>query len=130
MYRSSFSVTGRTPSSCLGLLVPANSSHRLRVGLRTIARRRRVGSRLRPPRSCALLRQEARETGADFSVLEAVVDGRFHIAELVPAIVAATLERIRQHAFFGQQAGDAVGQLDFAAGARLRGTQMMKDTGR
>src|SRR5437868_9367783 len=78
----------------------------------------------------ALGRQKAREPGANFAVLQAVVDGRLHVAQLAAAIVAAAFERVRKDAFLGEQAGDAVGELDLAAGARMRGAQMMKDSRR
>jgi hypothetical protein len=60
-------------------------------------------------------------------MLETVVDRRLEIAELAPAIVTAAFEREREHALFGDQPRDAVGQLNFAAGARRHRAQVMED---
>ena len=62
------------------------------------------------------LRKSA-NAGADFGMLHAQLHRRLEIAELVAAVVAAALEFVGEHLFVLEQARDAVGQLDLAAGA-------------
>ena len=70
--------------------------------------------------------EEARELLAGLRMLEAEVDGGLEVAELAPAIVAAALEAIGDHALLAQQARDAVGELDLAAGAGRDRAQVMR----
>src|SRR6266700_5101028 len=55
---------------------------------------------------------------------------RFEISELVAAVVTTPFELVGEHLFIVEQARDAVGQLNFAAGACRHGAQVMKDTRR
>ncbi len=71
--------------------------------------------------------QEPREPGAGFRMLEPEVHARLEIAQLGAAVVAAPLERVRKYRFLGDQLRDAVGQLDFAARARLQRAQVAED---
>jgi hypothetical protein len=50
-------------------------------------------------------------------MLEAELHGRLQVAELVPAIVALTLELERVHRLALHEPRDAVGELDLAARA-------------
>ena len=77
-----------------------------------------------------LLPEERREILGELRMLETEVDGRLEIAELAAAVVAAALERVGEHALVGEQPRDAVGQLDFAAGAGGHRAQVIEDARR
>ena len=61
--------------------------------------------------------QVGRELRAETPMLEAELHGRLQVAELVPAIVALPLELERIHRLALHEPRDAVGELDFPAGA-------------
>ncbi len=63
-------------------------------------------------------------------MLDAQLDRRLEVAELVAAVVAAALEFVREHLFVVEQARDAVGELDLAACAGGHGAQVMEDARR
>ena len=79
------------------------------------ARSRRVAARQRNPGSAHPLFQIGAEFLADFGMLQRIFHRRLQITELAAAVVADAIERIGQHLLFFQQAGNGVGQLDFAA---------------
>src|SRR5512142_1486062 len=83
----------------------------------------------RPRRSGAgsTVPDEARERLADLGMALAEVDGRFEVTELAAAIVAAPVEFVRQHALLAEEARDAVGKLDLAAGPGRHRAQVVKD---
>src|SRR5262245_41111491 len=67
------------------------------------------------------------ELAAERGMLQSEFDRRLHVAELAAAIVALALEFVGEHGLFGEQVGDCVGQLDFAAGAAPRRLQLLED---
>src|SRR5262245_12164053 len=100
----------------------------------------RPGMRARPPkRPCLLLLSgtggiQLPEIGAEFradlGMLQRYLHVGLQVADLAAAVVAHAVELVREHVFFPQQAGDAVGQLYFAAGTGFRSLQMMENPGR
>jgi hypothetical protein len=59
---------------------------------------------------------EIGEPAADVGVLERELDGRLQVSELVAAIEASSLERVRDHALLGAQQR-CRGELDLPAGS-------------
>src|SRR3954471_18311319 len=70
------------------------------------------------------------KAAAHLGMLEPEVERRFEVAQLVAAVVAMSLEAIRQHPLLLHQAGDAVRELDLAAGTRRHGAQVVKQARR
>jgi hypothetical protein len=66
-----------------------------------------------------LLPQPRGELGADFGMLEAVLDIGYQVAELAAAVIGAALHAVGLHRHLGNQRVDRVGELDFAAGAGI-----------
>ena len=60
-------------------------------------------------------------------MLEPQCHGRLQVAQLGTAIVARPAEAVGEHLFFQHQRGDAVGQLDLAAGPGLDFFQVVED---
>ena len=58
---------------------------------------------------------------------ETVLDRRTQVADLAAAVVADARERQHVHRLVGEQARDAVRQLDLAAGAALRSLELAED---
>lgn len=73
--------------------------------------------------------QEFAELRAGFRMFQAVGNGSFEITQFAAAVVAFAVEGMGEDELVIQQAGNAVGQLDFVACARGRFSRRLKMRG-
>ena len=69
----------------------------------------------------------ARKLVAELRMAQTVLDRRAQVADLAAAVVADARERQHVHRLVGEQARDAVRELDLAAGAALRALELRED---
>src|SRR5437773_7979135 len=73
------------------------------------------------------LGEKMRESGPDLVMLDAEVNRRLKVAQLVAAVVAMALELERKHLFIVEKPSNGVGELNLSARSGRHGMEVMKD---